>query len=103
MPTLNFEQRMTVRITKRVDSGIIVLHVDGWLRSEHVNELKSEYRALTGPVALDLSQLRSADAAGVAALLEIASRGAELRKVSGYVELVLSQSGWKTGSQYCST
>jgi len=94
---------MTVRITKKVESGIVVLHVDGRLRSEHVCELKSEYRGLTGPVALDLSQLRSADAAGVAAILEIESHGADLRGVSGYVELVLSQSSRTTGSRNGST
>jgi ABC-type transporter Mla MlaB component len=93
MATLKFEQSMTVRITKNVDSGITVLHVDGWLRSEDVSALNSEYRELTGPVALELSQLQSADATGVAALLEIASLGAELRGVSGYVKLLLSQRG----------
>jgi ABC-type transporter Mla MlaB component len=58
---------------------------------ENVSALKSEYRELTGSVALDLSQLQSADATGVAALLEIASLGAELRGVSGYISLLLSQ------------
>jgi ABC-type transporter Mla MlaB component len=84
---------MTVRITKEIESETTILRVDGQLRSEDIGALNSEYRRLTGPVALELSQLQSADAAGVAALLEIASLGAELRGVSGYVRLLLSQRG----------
>ena len=82
---------MTVRITKVVDSGVSVLHIDGWLWEQDVSALTNEYRKLTGPVALDLSQLQSADETGVAALQQIASLGAELRGVSGYVKLLLSQ------------
>jgi ABC-type transporter Mla MlaB component len=82
---------MTVRITKIIVFGVSVLHIDGQLRMENVSALMSEYRELTGSVALDLSQLQSADATGVAALLEIASLGAELRGVSGYISLLLSQ------------
>ena len=93
MATLKFEQSMTVRITKEIESGTTILRVDGQLRSEDVGALNNEYGELTGPVALELSQLQSADAAGVAALLEIAALGAELRGVSGYVKLLLSQSG----------
>jgi ABC-type transporter Mla MlaB component len=90
---LNFEQSMAIRITKEVESEIAILHIDGQLRSKDIGALNSEYLDLTGPVALELSQLQSADAAGVAALLEIASLGAELRGVSGYVKLLLSRRG----------
>jgi ABC-type transporter Mla MlaB component len=93
LATLEFEQSMAIRITKEAESEITILHVDGQLRSEDVGALNSEYLELTGPVALELSQLQSADAAGVAALLEIASLGAELRGVSGYVKLLLSRRG----------
>ena len=75
-----------------VHHGVVPLAV-GELRSEDVGVLNSEYRELTGTVALELSQLQTADATGVAALLEIASLGAELRGVSGYVKLLLSQRG----------
>jgi ABC-type transporter Mla MlaB component len=81
---------MTVRITQEVESEITILHVDGWLRSEDVGALNCEHRELVGPVALELSQLQSADATGLAALLEIASQGTEFRGVSGYVKLLLS-------------
>lgn len=89
---------MTVRITKRLDLGVTILHVAGWLRSEDVGVLCAEYRGLNGPVALELSQLRSADAAGVATILEIASLGAELRGASTYIDLLLSQRGQAKGS-----
>jgi hypothetical protein len=42
-------------------------------------------------VALELSDLQSADPDGVAMLLEIASLGAELRGVSPYIELLLKR------------
>ena len=84
---------MTVRITQEIASETTILHIDGQLRSEDVSALMNEHRELTGPVALDLSQLQSADADGVAAILEIASLGADLRGVSGYVRLLLSPEG----------
>ena len=93
MATLKFEQSMTVRITKEIESETTILRVDGQLRSEDVGVLNNKYRELTGPVALELSQLQSADAAGVAAILEIVALGAELRGVSGYVKLQISRSG----------
>jgi ABC-type transporter Mla MlaB component len=83
---------MTVRITKRVESGVCILQVDGWLRSDDVNLLYGEYGDLDRPVALELSQLQSADATGIAALLELSSQGTELRGVSSYVKLLLSRS-----------
>jgi ABC-type transporter Mla MlaB component len=84
---------MTVRITQEFESETTILRIDGHLRSEDVGALMSEHRELTGPVALELSQLQSADADGVAAILGIASQGADLRGVSGYVKLLLSQNG----------
>jgi ABC-type transporter Mla MlaB component len=89
---------MTVRITKRLDLGVTVLDVAGWLRSEDASALSAEYHGLNGPVALELSQLRSADATGVATLLEIASLGTELRGTSTYIDLLLSQRGLAKGS-----
>ena len=82
---------MTIRISKEFESGKTILRVDGRLCSENVCALSSEYHELDGPVALELSELQSADSVGVATLLEYASSGAELRGTSGYVEMLLSK------------
>jgi ABC-type transporter Mla MlaB component len=80
---------MCIRITKTVDSEATVLHVAGALTSEETGVLSNEFRNVDGPVVLELSELKSADAAGVAMLQEIASLGAELRGASPYIELLL--------------
>ena len=84
---------MTVRITKEIAREVTILHVDGHLHSEDVIVLKSESQKLAVPLILDLSQLQSADTTGVAALLEIASMGGELRGASGYLKMLLSKNG----------
>ena len=80
---------MSMRITKTVDSDTTVLHVAGGLTSEDAGVLSKEFQEVDGPVALELSELKSADSDGVAVLQEIASLGAELRGASPYIELLL--------------
>jgi len=78
-----------IRITRASDDQGAVLRIDGQLRSEDVDELGKEYRNVEGPAVLELTNLRSADAAGVALLLELVSLGAEVRGASPYIELLL--------------
>jgi len=82
---------MSVRITKASDSGMTVLHVAGRLRSEDVDALNGEFQGVDGPVALELSELQSADPAGIAALSKIGSLGAEMRGASTYIQLLLAR------------
>jgi hypothetical protein len=80
---------MSIRITKTVDSRTTLLHVAGVLTLEEAGVLSNEFQEVDGPVALELSELKSADGDGVAILLEMASLGAELRGASPYIELLL--------------
>jgi len=82
---------MSIRITRTSDADETVLRIDGQLRCENVAELTREFQDIDGPVALELSGLQSADADGVAILLEIASLGAKIRGASPYIELLLKR------------
>ncbi len=82
---------MAVRITKALDSETTVLHVAGRLTLESAGLLAEEFQTVDGPVALDLSGLRSADPDGVAIILKIASSGAALLGASPYIELLLER------------
>ena len=83
---------MSIRITRTSDACGTVLQVDGQLCSENVAELTKEHRSVDGPVVLELSDLQSADAAGVDVLLELISLGVQIRGASPYTELLLKGS-----------
>jgi anti-anti-sigma regulatory factor len=82
---------MSVRITSISESTGTVLRIAGKLRTEHVGELEREASGVTGRLVLDVSNLASTDAAGAESLKAMALRGAELRGVSTYLELLLEQ------------
>jgi ABC-type transporter Mla MlaB component len=84
---------MSIRITRTSDAGGTVLQVDGQLCSENVAELTKERQSAEGALVLELSNLQSADPAGVDLLLELISLGAQIRGVSPYIELLLKESG----------
>jgi len=81
---------MGIRITKTASDREAVLRVDGQLRAENVAELTREQRSVEGPLVLDLSNLQSADEAGVDVLLELISMGIRIRGASPYIELLLN-------------
>jgi hypothetical protein len=80
---------MTVRIRTTYDSDQTVLWVDGYLTVEDVGELDREYRSAQGSIALELTNLLSADSAGTECLRELISLGAEIRGDSPYIALLL--------------
>ena len=82
---------MTVRIRKTCDSDQTVLWVDGYLTVEDVGELDREYRSAQGSIALELTNLLSADSAGTECLRELISLGAEIRGDSPYIALLLEK------------
>ena len=82
---------MDVRITRAIESGTTVVSVEGWLQADNVLELNREYQQINGPLVLDLSKLKSADASGVALLLDITSRGAGTQGATGYIKLLLQR------------
>jgi len=80
---------MTVRIaTTTVDERTHV-QVAGRLESCDVPELDREIRSVVGPFALDLSELVSADDAGLDRLRELAAHGTELGSASHYLQMLL--------------
>jgi anti-anti-sigma regulatory factor len=82
---------MGIRITRTSDVHETVLHIDGQLCSENVAELTKEHRFVEGPLVLELSNLQSADTAGVDVLLKLISMGVQIRGASPYIELLLKR------------
>ena len=80
---------MAIRISMTADERRTVLKVDGHLKAEDVEELAGAYRSAQGAMSLDLSELHSADRAGVETLRELVSIGAEIRGASPYIELLM--------------
>ncbi len=82
---------MSIRITRTSDARETVLRIDGQLRSEDIAELAKEHRSVEGPLVLELSNLQSADPAGVEVLRDLVSMGVQIRGASPYIELLLKR------------
>jgi hypothetical protein len=80
---------MSIRISTTCGASHTVLKVDGRLRSEDVDELARAFRSVQGATALDLSELQSADDAGVELLRRLVALSVEVRGVSPYIALLL--------------
>jgi ABC-type transporter Mla MlaB component len=80
---------MTLYIASESDAGVRVIRLEGWLEGEAVAELERVAKDGSGPVRLDLSELRSADTAGLAALRTLRAAGATLVGTSPYIRLLL--------------
>ena len=81
---------MKLRIARETArSGITLIKVDGELVGEGVGELEKVCDAVDGPLELDLTHLRSADARGLGRIRALADRGASLVGVSPYIALLL--------------
>jgi hypothetical protein len=80
---------VTLYIACESDSGVRVVRLEGWLEGEAVAELEWVVNGGSGPVRLDLSELRSADAAGLEALRALRAAGASLVGASPYIRLLL--------------
>jgi ABC-type transporter Mla MlaB component len=80
---------MPIRVQQTSDDYETVLKIDGRLMSDDIDGLAEVLRSVAGATALDLSDLQSADAAGVRLLRETIALGAEVRGASPYMELLL--------------
>jgi hypothetical protein len=80
---------MPIRIITIAEPGRTVVKVDGRLKRADLFELTRSFRAVSGPVALDLSELQSVDREAVGQLWEFIDSGLEVQAVSPYVELLL--------------
>jgi anti-anti-sigma regulatory factor len=81
---------MTIYIACSSDSGIRVVRLEGWLEAEAVAELERVISGGSGPLRLDLSELRSADTAGLAALRALRAAGTSIVGASPYIKLLLA-------------
>jgi hypothetical protein len=79
------------RITTSAGETGTLLRLDGRLSADGTRELERVCRDLERPLTLDLSELRSADGSGLAAIRELVARGAELVDVPKYIALLLGQ------------
>ena len=82
---------MSVRINRTIDGERTVIQVAGRLQSVDLPELEKEVRLAGGPLVLDLSELVTADEAGLQKLRELACGSAELQGASRYVQLLLAE------------
>src|SRR5215831_7683156 len=80
---------MGLRLTVIADRGTTSIHVDGRLTAQELGELHKAVRSAAAPIVLDLSNLMSADDAGVAALRGLAGEGMRLIGATPYVTLLL--------------
>lgn len=86
---MQYKLGMNIRVVRFSEDQRTVLKIDGRLQSVDVPELDQEIRSVAGPLVLDLSELMSADKAGIERLRELQADGAELRGASRYVQMLL--------------
>jgi len=80
---------VTFRITIDQESGIQVVRLAGWLESEDVAELEGVVSDTSGPLRLDVTELRSADQVGVVLLRALHARGVAFAGASPFIRLLL--------------
>ena len=80
---------MTLRIVCDQESDTSVIRLAGWLEGDVVAELERVVSGSARPLRLDLTQLRSADPAGLAVLKALREQGAMLIGASPYLHLLL--------------
>lgn len=68
-----------------------MLKVAGELVEEGVAELEKVVASVAGEIAIDLSELRSADPWAIRTLCAVADNGVELRRASPYIRLLLTR------------
>jgi len=80
---------VTVKISIREESTGRVVHIDGWLAAGDVAALEDAVGDRARGTRLELAELRSADAAGVATLRGLEARGARLHGAAPFLRLLL--------------
>lgn len=83
---------MTVRITVLAERPTLRVRVEGRLSSDEVGELEQLIGSDPGATCLELAELRSADAAGLAVLRRLRSEGITLSGVPRHL-------AWRIESQ----
>jgi anti-anti-sigma regulatory factor len=81
---------MVFKITKEHDDSGVLMHIDGDLNHEGLNELALVYKNIKEPLTIDLSGLRTTDNSIVKTLRQMAREGVKLEGASPYLSLQLS-------------
>ncbi|MDH3442153.1 MAG: hypothetical protein OEM63_15445, partial [Gammaproteobacteria bacterium] len=87
--TMPYKLGMNIRVERFSEEQRTVLRIAGRLQSADVSELDKETQSVEGPLTLDLSELMSADNAGIERLRELQAQGAEMRGASRYMQMLL--------------
>lgn len=88
---------MTVKITYFDENRRRVVRVDGWLTAGDVAAMEEAMEERARGARIDLTDLRSADGAGRAALRALEARGAELWGATPYLRLLLDGGSGRDG------
>jgi len=88
---------VTVKITIFDEKGRRVVRVDGWLTAGDVAAMEEAMEEPVRGTRIDLTDLRSADGAGRAALRALEARGAELLGTRPYLRLLLGEGSGHDG------
>lgn len=80
---------MELRLSVSREDAITVIHVDGRLAASGMRDLDETITGVPGAMIIDLTNLLSADDAGIVALRVLSERGIQLRGASPYVALLL--------------
>lgn len=91
---------MTIHVSEKKHQGGTALKVDGHLKAADVAELKKACQLAPGIHVLDLSDLQSADSAGLMILRELVSLGLQIKNVSPYLELLMKSKPHFPNPQY---
>ncbi len=78
-----------LRISKTRRKNVTVVHVEGRLSGDGVEELERECTEAGAPLELDLSALLTADEVGLAVLRSLRNSGAALSGASRFLQLLI--------------
>jgi hypothetical protein len=79
-----------IRITSQHQQNETIVNIDGDMIDTDVPEVRQAQTALTGPVALNLSDLTACSREGVSVLQEWLDSGARLLDATLYLRMVLN-------------
>jgi len=74
-----------LRIEKASEGQLIILRLSGRIRSEHLEELRTQMEGCKERVALDLADVKLVDRAAVSFLAACQAKGIELRQCTRYI------------------
>ena len=80
---------MEIRIDIESEGPVTVVHITGRLSRATVPRLRKTCDEIKGVFELELSNLRSVDAAGIDIIRTLGEKGAKIRGASPFIQLLL--------------